>query len=295
MNATALAPRHLGRRSPPAGWEGYFLIGIFPAGSALRWCKIQFFSGGRAPGRWCLSAVEGMNGPGAETVLLGREDGVERHERALAPEEFVRAERRFELRTPHIRWGGAFPDLDLVCDLPSVRARARAREALFWARIPGLLTYWSAFGTLAIETAGERAAGVGVVEHAWGAQLPIDASPLLPRAWHWDVLAVGEGAALAGLAVGRAGSLRALPGARGAAIRVLEWIEVDDRRVPARWRGRLRTRGGHLDYEARAATPVAPVVTGGGFLGFTWEGELREGDATARPRAGAGFCEYRAG
>ena len=56
---------------------------------------------------------------------------------------------------------------------------------------------------------------------------------------------------------------------------------------PTTWSGVMRTRRATLRYDARAATPVSPEVEGGGFVGFTWKGDL-DGASVS----GAGFSEF---
>jgi hypothetical protein len=305
VRAEELAPRHLGRRSPPAAWEAYLLIGVFPAGAPLRWCKVQLFSGGRHPGRVCLSALEEMTGPGRRLLLFGREDGVvERDETAFPYGDLRAAAGRWDVSLPGLGWAGALASLELSVETPAVHAVTRSTDVLFWIDLPFVLTYFSAFGEVAVETPWGRAVGLGVVEHAWGADSPFDPRRLAPRAWHWDVLALGAAAGVAGLEVGPRG--RRLPlrsggvvpevgfvTGRGLRTEVTGWQEQEGRAVPVEWRGELALGARTLRYDARATTRVAPVVPRGGFLGFSFAGEL-EGRGRTTPLTGSGFCEYQA-
>ena len=72
-----LQRRDLARRSPPAGWEAYFLIGVFPAESSLRWLKVQLYSGAA---RHSLAAVEGMDRTPQRLIVAASKDEVFRDE-----------------------------------------------------------------------------------------------------------------------------------------------------------------------------------------------------------------------
>ncbi|MBI2897320.1 MAG: hypothetical protein HYY06_27430 [Deltaproteobacteria bacterium] len=292
----------LARRAPPAAWEAYFLIGVFPEASPLRWCKVQIFSGGRDLGRTCLSAIEGMDGPGRLLVLAGRSGSIEERSRLLRQGELQRSPDGWHVRLDGLDWAGSYPELRLDCSDPGFRADTRTEERLVWLRLPRVLTYWSAFGSVDWEGADGRARGAGIVEHAWGADSRLPVTRLAPSWWHWDVLAFDDGSTAAGLAVAFAGQLRGVRGGgritgepfaigRGPSIRVLDWTDQAARPVPARWSGRWRLGAVELEYEARASTPVAAVLTRGGFLGFTFEGEAVAGVLRRQVR-GAGFCEY---
>jgi hypothetical protein len=252
-----------------ATWDGYFFICIFPNGE---WCKVWSFSGGP---RHCTSSLEGLDGPAQQVALIGRADGVERRTgKADVTETAVHAH--------------------------GVEATVEGRDPFFWVRVPRFISYFTTTGAARVTVDGTTRDGLGLVEHAWGGSTPVDIARVVPRRWHWDVLSLGGSRFFAGLGFGPLGL-----GAHGAArtdegaslvrvsrlrIRVHEWQRQADRRVPARWSGSMVTRAGTLRYDARAATPASPEVDGGGFLGFTWEGVLRDGAV-----AGAGFCEYRCG
>ena len=268
--------------SSPAAWEAYLLIGIFPAGKRLRWCKVHAFVGLARPGWHCLSAVEALDGAGDTVVLVADGDGVRKHVRAGAD--------------PRVAWSGV-REANVALDDPRVEAKATAHDVGWWARIPRVLSYCTGFGDLAWTDDEGTVRGVGLVEHAWGAAVPVDVAALAPRRWQWDVMATTDGAAMASLTIGGVG-VRAMgrggadePFATGwrARVRVREWGRQEGRRVPVRWEGSMTTRAGTLRYEARAATPVATMVPGGGFIGSTWEGTWR-----GRPVSGTGFSEYRA-
>jgi len=75
-----LQTRDLARRSPPAGWEAYFLIGVFPIESSLRWLKVQLYSGAA---RHSLAAVEGMDRTPQRLIVAASKDEVFRDEQPL--------------------------------------------------------------------------------------------------------------------------------------------------------------------------------------------------------------------
>jgi hypothetical protein len=300
MSVLALRSEDLGRRAPPAAWEAYLLIGIFPEASRIRWCKFHVFSGGR-PGRHCLSAAEALDGPPERLLLIATSDGIEREHRVLDADELERSRDGFGVHAPGVAFGGEFPELAL--DAPRAKARFNASDMHWWARLPRLLSYFSAFGSLEWETPDGTPSGLGLAEHAWGADTRLDVFRLSPRRWQWDVLALDGGGFAAGLTLGGlvgAGTVARLPGeeiARGrtARVRVRAWVDQHGRRVPARWRGALGFERGELRYEARATTPVAPTLPDGGFLGFAFDGEFRPQGGAARSVRGTGFTEYRAG
>jgi len=79
----------------------------------------------------------------------------------------------------------------------------------------------------------------------------------------------------------------------------VRYLEVDDHpahdgRVlaPTRWEGEMRSRRGVFRYTARASTPVAALVPGGGMLGFEFDGEWSARDGGSAVWSGVGFCEY---
>jgi hypothetical protein len=305
MKATDLGARHLGRRSPPNAWEAYFLIGIFPAKSALRWCKLHLFSGGARRDRHCLSAAEAIDGPPERLLLRATADRVEAERRVLRRDELLRSDGGWEIRSGGLYWGGSFPDLRLSIPDAGIGASMRPRDVVFWARLPRVLSYWGAFGPLAWDGPEGRCEGLGVVEHAWGADTRLDVARFAPGRWQWDVLACDDGTFAAGLAVApfgerlvglrSGGNVGGEAGhGRGMKTDVVEWGEEKGRRVPARWRGAIALTGGTVRYDARATTPVADTVPDGGFLGFAFDGEWRPESGASRPVAGSGFCEYRA-
>jgi hypothetical protein len=296
------------RRAPPAAWEAYLFIAIFPEGAALRWCKLHLFSGGARAGRHCLSAVEALDGAGERVLLTATTDRVDKDARPLSVDDFARAGDAWEVRAPGVTWRADDDGThSIAMDDARVRADVRTRDVLWWSRIPRVLSYASAFGEVRWHGPHGTIAGLGIAEHAWGADTRLDVFRLAPKRWQWDVLWTGEDAVCAGLALGVAGALRGVrtggrvptvPFSTGRTmrIRVHEWREQDARRVPARWEGEMHLGAGVLRYEAHASTPVAPMFDGGGFLGATFEGEWRARNAStpSHPVSGTGFTEYRA-
>jgi len=290
---TALAA---GSRCPPARWEAYLLIGVFPPGSAHAWTKAHVFVGSARPGRHCVSAVEALDGPGEVAVLAASMSAVRRHVWSIDDASCRRARDAWSVTAPHVEWTG-LPESRLEVAEPDVSATATAGPGAWWARVPRVLSYFSAFGTVSWRDATGESRGLALLERAWGTDVPVDVAALAPRRWQWDVLATGDGLVFAGLWVAGIGVRTMSHAEHGADVatgrrmrlRTRSWRDEPQRRVPERWEGAVRTSAGTLRYEARAATPVAPMVPGGGFLGTTWEGEWQ-----GRPVGGTGFTEYRA-
>jgi hypothetical protein len=186
-------PRHLARRAPPAAWEAYLLVGIFPAAARLRWCKAHVFVGRTRPGRHCLSAMEALDGPGEAVVIVADASGANRHVRALNEATCVRAADTWRIEAPGLAWSG-YPDTRLTVDEPRILATATVQEVGWWARVPRVLSYFSGMGELVWTDVGGTARGVALVEHAWGADAPVDIAALAPRRWQWDVLSTEDGA-----------------------------------------------------------------------------------------------------
>ncbi|HEX8794661.1 MAG TPA: hypothetical protein VF765_27130 [Polyangiaceae bacterium] len=286
----------MGRRAPPARWEAYLLIGIFPEGARLRWCKVHVFVGRARPGRHCLSALEALDGAGEIAVMVADERRVERRFVPTEDASCTRAADAWKIDAPGVAWSG-FPETRLSLGEPRAEVTASADAVAWWARIPRVLSYFTGFGPLTWSDARGAVSGVGLVEHAWGADAPVDVARFAPARWQWDVMTAETGEIAALLTIsGRALRTMNRPSPAGALatgwrgrIRVREWSTDEGRRVPARWTGAVATSDGPFHYEARASSSVAPVVPDGGFLSSTWEGTW-----AGRGVRGTGFTEYRA-
>ncbi len=287
----------LGRRVPPAAWEAYLLIGVFPDGSAHAWTKAHVFVGRARPGWHCLSAAEALDGPGETVVLSADSKRIEKHAWSVDERTCERARGAWQVKAPGLEWAG-FPASVLSVREPArIDARVEAGSGAWWVEVPRVLSYFTAFGRVTWSDAAGESRGVALLERAWGADAPLDVAKLAPRRWQWDVLVGDDGAVHAGLWVAGVG-LRTMARARegdpvstGRAmrVRVKSWRQELGRRVPEAWEGEMRTRAGMLRYEARASTPVAAMVPGGGFVGMTWEGKWE-----GRRVRGTGFSEYSA-
>jgi len=263
------------------------LIGVFPAESSLRWMKVQLYSGAT---RHSLAAVEGMDRSPQRLVVAASKDEVFRSDQTMG---FTAADDEWDVRADDLRWAG-YPHSTLTCSRPEIRISANARDAFAWISLPRTLTYWTAFGTMGVESEWGNAEGSALIEHAWGRDSRFNVARTMPRRWHWDVLRFDDGSTCAGLSLFGVAAARSggrTPGTRfskglGLRVRVLD---RDAGGISSRWKGRLHLRSGSVTYEARAATPVSHEIPGGGFLGFEFEGSC-----AGRAVSGTGFTEVRA-
>jgi hypothetical protein len=271
------------------------MIGIFPADAPLRWCKVQLYSGNARADRHALAALEGMDREPQRLILAADTEHVYRDARAIG---FTASEEGWDISTDNLRWSG-YPNSMIAVEQPSLKASIGSRDELWWVKVPRVISYWSSFGTLSFDSEWGSAEGASLVEHAWGADSPIDVGRFSPRPWHWDVLRLADGSVCAGFSLGPVWGGRSggrAPGAEfatGLGLRVTEVVRDEDR-LPTRWHGRMAIGTGMLEYDASRSTPVAREVQGGGFTGFTFEGEWRARGSQPKGVTGTGFSEFRA-
>jgi hypothetical protein len=232
--------------------------------------------------------VEGIRGSAHETWLFGHRDRIVREDHPQP--EIARSSTGWNVRTPRIAWEGTFPDLELRS--PSLVAKTHTPDIIWWARLGNALTYFSALGE--VDWNGRR--GVALVEHAWGAQIPIDLDRLAARPWHWDVLVPRGGKPLAGLGIAIGKTIRPIPVGGGfdpdGVLRRGRGLSTRDR-VADRWSATLALENGVLRYEAQTTTPLAEMFAGSGFVGLSFEGEWKPRRGQARTISGTGFAEAR--
>lgn len=308
--------------TPRSSWDGWFAIGIFPSGSAVRWAKSHLFRYASRPGWYPLAAVEGFKDASEvmtawatanEVTVLRRAVEAPEAESSLSPPRVALADRfLLDGTAPHYRMSFSLGEDDATATF-SFETGWPVR----WATMGPVLSYLGQHSTLTLEIvradARIEAAGLGVMEHVRGISLPFDFSRLAPLHFHWDVLSFeGTGSPLhsaAGLSIGARGrtliplgAAAMLPGGAPRAMYGLRvsYLELSLARgedgaptmVPESWEGRIRARDGDLSYRATRSTPVACLVPGGGMLGFDFEAEWRSSGGAALELSGAGFSEY---
>lgn len=294
-------------RRPDGGWDGWFAIGIFPENSQVRWCKLHVFVSSARPGRKPLALIEGME-HGELMALVGLADRTV-VERAPLAESTVRysGERLGLSAADRLDWRGGWPHFQLEHTTGRVGARLHvaAHDPVRWIGAGRALSYFGVHGTLGGEVLLDGAAlplaGLGVVEHAWGASVPVDARAFVRGFWQWDVLAFHDPphAAVAALAVAPLGR-HAIPltghgrtpggelaQRRGLRVRHLEAKDG----LPTRWDGLVEGGGERIEYHARAVGEPARVLDHGAFFGFAFEGRVTRGTST-RAVSGTGYSEF---
>src|SRR5579883_2480188 len=114
--------------APPAAWETYLLVGVFPRGSAHAWCKLHVHvgpklpGGGASPRRHCLSALEALDGPGERVLLVGTPGAVDESRAPVDADSCSRGHGGWGVVAPGVTWHG-FPENELRVEAPAVQAR----------------------------------------------------------------------------------------------------------------------------------------------------------------------------
>jgi len=268
-----------------------------------------------------VASFEGMDSKSELMVAWSDCDRVHVHRETFGDDPVEISETPLRVELPgRFCFRGTHPDYAVDCSVAGGGVKASftcgAGWPIWWARGGRLLQYAGQHSTvkavLAAGGADLRLDGFGVVEHVAGAAAPVDITRVVPFGFHWDVLVFDRQVtpfdSAAGLSIIAGGrtlvALRAaamIPGTAAEAMRGLK-VEYSDLRVecvngreiavPARWTGEMVSARGLFRYEARAVTPVAPLVPGGGFLGFDFEGEWRGKDGSRALLTGTGFNEY---
>ena len=114
--------------------------------------------------------------------------------------------------------------------------------------------------------------------------------------WHWDVLAFDDGARSVAAAL-----WVSLPGLPLRGVRAngrlpsieepLRAVRIERSADVRRWRGTIAAGDAELVYDATTTTELARAAPGGGFVGFDFEGTLRDRRG-ARAVRGRGFAEH---
>jgi hypothetical protein len=275
-----------------AGWEGWFCIGIGDASCDVRWTKTHAFRSDVRAGMRPVAAVEGLEAPGEiVTWVATREGKVIESRTALDPPSVAHA---LDIRGPfpgaRVRRGG---DATMQLDV-------ELRDRMEWASFSRILRYFGAcgpaLGSISMHRRTHDLSGVGIVEHAWGALAPFDPMRFVRGPWHWDVLAFDDGArsiaaalwvSLPGFPLRGVRANGRLPGVEATprAVRVERNADV------SRWRATIAAGDAELTYDATTTTEIARAAPGGGFVGFDFEGTLRDGRTTRAVR-GRGFAEH---
>jgi len=311
--------RHLVPRRG-ASWDGWFAIAIFPPESPLRWAKSHFFSRNRTSGH-PFAAVEGL--VESELMIAWADDNeVGVLQRKVDNAQLKSSSDPLRVSLPgRFTMEGSRPRYTMFFSLPEEGSKAffefETGWPIWWAREGRFLNYVGQHSAVRLDLSRdgreESARGFGVMEHVCGASAPFDFTGRMPFSYHWDVLAFHTPGSpfdsAAGLCIGFRGEtliqMKAackLPGHREAPMRGLSvrYLEVNSMKaddgtemtVPASWEGVMRGRRGEFRYVARASTPLAAIIPGGGMLGFEFEGAYHDHYQGTRAWSGTGFSEY---
>lgn len=319
---SGIDPRYLVPLAPRAAWDGWFAISIFGEGSPVRWLKAHLYSRSCKEGMHPFSLVEGI-GEGSEVCIMwATADDVQiRHSELQRGKESGSVSPLMVDYDENFTLSGEWPRYKMMFAMPGGQATAHfdfeAGWPIWWSRFGPALQYIGQHSHVKVRFVEEDTAldleGFGVIEHVAGAAAPFDITDVLPAHFHWDVLVFEDGSSpydsAAGLSFGALGTtlvpLKAaaqLPGGeamrmRGLWVRYLETTRGTDPEgremmIPVRWEGVMRNRLGTFRYTAKAATPVAKVIPGGGMLGFDFEGRWTSQGARHEILRGYGFNEY---
>jgi len=318
----AIDSKYLVPLAPRAKWDGWFAISIFPGSAPVRWVKAHLYSRACGEGLRPFSLVEGIGETSEVCIAWADRDSV--HVRVSSLPEGRQRGSASPLLVDYgesFSFSGGWPDYRMTFAVPGGEASAgfdfHASWPIWWSKFGRMLQYVGQHSGVRVNLAGEGTSlnleGFGVIEHVAGYAAPFDVTRVLPAHFHWDVLVfenAGPAAnSAAGLSFGAMGTtlvpLKAaarLPHGeprkmRGLWIRYLETERGRDRAgndimFPVRWEGVMRSRAGTFRYVARAATPVATIIPGGGMTGFDFEGRWVSKGRRPELLRGFGFNEY---
>ena len=297
---------------PRAKWDGWFVIGIFPPESEINFLKIQIYHAKLHKNEHSLASVEGMQDSEA-VIMAGTRKNNFLHSVRFSSNDFSEKHDPFNVSAGDfkITLGTAeVKSKNISCQLGySMNYR------LPWLTLNKILTYVGYHGCMDAEVTLDgkkiKSKGLGILEHAFGWALKW----LSPRAflrgfWHWDVLSFcgNDGAQLedgvAALCLSPFGGknlpLRGFgkfPGENaqnlsGLTVSYLEKTGDGLLISPKHWRGTVKSKDGLFHYEAKASTEPVSGIPGGGFMGFTYEGEYKKRGGTSTLLSGSGFTEF---
>jgi len=304
-------------KSPRVRWDGFFLIGIFPPSSPVRWLKFHLFVGEDRRGRVPIATLEGMGGRGEIFAAICLEDRLFSHKKITSFDALRSSREPFFMGLPgRLELAGSWPVFSFTVDDPASELNGRfsieAHDRQQWCRLGHFLSYFGLHsilkGQLNLQGKDYTLEGLGILEHAWGTDTRIPLPRLIKGFWHWDVLWFGSPeepyATVAALAIAPFGP-RALPFRgggrvpgegfqtyRGLKVVYAETRDIGGTRAPVRWRGSIENRSGTIRYSAHAVGSVLKPFEYGAFLGFDFEGTYEARSGSVRRIAGTGFTEF---
>lgn len=296
-----------------AKWDGWFVIGIFPPESEINFLKIQIYHAKVHKNEHSLASVEGMQDSEA-VFMAGTKKKNFIHRMRFSSNDFFSKEDPFSvmagdfkitLGTAEVKGNG------ISCELGySMNYR------LPWLMLNRILTYVGYHGCMDAEVTLDgkkiQAKGLGILEHAFGWALKwINPRAFLRGYWHWDVLSFYENDG-AQLEDGIAALCLSPFGGKNIPLRgygkfpredaknlnglVVEYLETDKSSsgllYPKRWRGTVKGKNETLTYESRASNEPVSGIPGGGFMGFSYEGECKKRNGASTLLSGSGFTEF---
>ena len=255
-------------------------------------------------------------------MCWGSEKEAGARHRNVQPDEFQASQSPLSIRyANHFLLEGSSPHYEMRFDLPEEGASAyftiQAGWPLWMARAGRALHYLGYHSGMEVMLKKEGdeipLKGTGTFEHVCGVSLPFDFRNLLGVHWHWDVLAFhtpgSPSDSAMGLSIGRGGKTiwrkqaeARIPGFGTAKMKGLDvhYLKMETAHdpmgrevsVPLSWEGSMKGRQGTLNYIAKRATPMMPMVQGGGFLGFDFDASWTPKEGDPQSLTGTGFSEY---
>lgn len=297
---------------PRAKWDGWFVIGIFPPESEINFLKIQIYHAKFHKNEHSLASVEGMQDSEA-VFMVGTKKKNFVHRMRFSSNDFSATQDPFSVTAGDfkIRLGTA----EIKGNSVSCELGYSMNYRLPWLMLNKILTYVGYHGCMDAEVTLDgkkiKAKGLGILEHAFGWALKwVSPRAFLRGYWHWDVLSFWEndGAqfedGIAALCFSPFGG-KNLPlrgfgkfpredsqNLSGLSVDYLEKKIGDGSQFPKRWRGTVKGKDGIFHYEATASAELISGIPGGGFMGFSYEGEYKKRGGASTPLSGSGFTEF---